>query len=484
MASLIGCSSSDKVGSSPDASTKPMDLSVMFYTSSNMQFTHDDNEAIKFLEKKFNVHLNLMDVPIGDYTTKQNVVIASGDLPDVMVWNSFPDAGLSNYIKQGAFMQLEKYIESAPTLKQFPQKLWDNLKVDGHSYLIPRPRPIVRTGVVIRKDWLDKLNLPIPKTIDDFAKVAIAFAKNDPDGDGKANTYGIATGSNLENLNPIFLALGAGNGWLKQADGTLINSNITPGMKQTLQLLRDLYAQGALSKDIAVQQGMVRKELQSGKAGMVVESYIVDYAQDITALKKVDPKAELIFIDPPVGPSGISGFNGTTGNAGGWLIPAKVKPEKAKKIMEILDWEASPDGAHFGKFGVDGIHNTKNADGTFTINDKYKQDNLKELIMVSPYDIYSYVDGGAPQEIQKIQRDALDMIKDKGIFSPVPSYLSPTTIEKGADLNKLKLEYYFKIVTGELPISAFDEFVVKWNAGGGDQMTKDTNEYYKAQGSK
>ncbi|SDM80961.1 putative aldouronate transport system substrate-binding protein [Paenibacillus sp. yr247] len=489
--SVVGCASS-KDAISKDSSSKaaatsntPIDLSVMFYTSANIQITHDNNEAIKFLEQKFNVHLNIMDVPIKDYETKQNTVIASGSLPDVMVWSSYPNANLGSYIKQGAFMPLEKYIDATPNLKQFPQQIWNNLKApDGHIYVIPRPRPIVRTGVVIRKDWLDKLGLPIPKTIDDFAKVAVAFAKNDPDGDGKENTYGIATDIKLQNVLPLFYAFGTGNEWLKQPDGTLKNFAIADGNKEALQWMRDLFAKGGLSKDFPVQQGIVRKELQSGKAGMMIESYIIDYAQDIAALKKVDPKAQLIYIDPPVGTTGSSGFNAGTGFAGGWLIPAKEKPEKVQKIMEILNWEASPEGYHFNKAGIDGIHNTKNADGTFTTNEKYISDDIKELIMISPYDIYSYVDGGAPADVQKVQRDALDMIKDKGLFNPAPTFLAPTSIEKKPDLDNLRLDYFIKIITGQLPMSAYDEFVAKWKAGGGDQITKETNDWFKTQGNK
>ena len=46
--------------------------------------------------------------------------------------------------------------------------------------------------LLIRKDWLDKLGLQPPKTWDDLAKVAQAFTTQDPDGDGKADTYGLA----------------------------------------------------------------------------------------------------------------------------------------------------------------------------------------------------------------------------------------------------------------------------------------------------
>lgn len=166
-------------------------------------------------------------------------------------------------------------------------------------------------------------------------------------------------------------------------------------------------------------------------------------------------------------------------------MPATAKPEKVDKILEIMNWEASEEGYHFNKYGLDGIHNTKNADGTFTTNEKYIKDDIKELIMVSPYDVYSYTDTGAPLEIQKSSVMHSIRLRIKGIPLLIPSYISPTQIQKNEEINnKLRYDYFTRIITGQLPANAFDEFVTKWKAGGGDQITKETNEFYKSQGSK
>ena len=63
---------------------------------------------------------------------------------------------------------------------------------DGHQYGLPEPPPLPkREGLVIRKDWLDKLGLEVPTTPEELLAVAKAFTEQDPDGNGKNDTYGL-----------------------------------------------------------------------------------------------------------------------------------------------------------------------------------------------------------------------------------------------------------------------------------------------------
>src|SRR4030042_2784638 len=63
--------------------------------------------------------------------------------------------------------------------------------IDGKMYGLPDPGQIPPTdGLVIRKDWLDKLGLAMPKTMDELIEVARKFTNDDPDGNGKNDTYG------------------------------------------------------------------------------------------------------------------------------------------------------------------------------------------------------------------------------------------------------------------------------------------------------
>lgn len=63
--------------------------------------------------------------------------------------------------------------------------------INGKMYVLQEKAGLnKRQGLFIRKDWLDKLHLQAPKTLDDFYNVAKAFTLNDPDGNGKNDIYG------------------------------------------------------------------------------------------------------------------------------------------------------------------------------------------------------------------------------------------------------------------------------------------------------
>ena len=74
--------------------------------------------------------------------------------------------------------------------------------VNGVCYGLDQPGTIVRNeGILIRKDWLDKLGLKVPKTTDEFFEVMKAFTFKDPDGNGKNDTYGLGAYIELKSIN-------------------------------------------------------------------------------------------------------------------------------------------------------------------------------------------------------------------------------------------------------------------------------------------
>lgn len=469
----------------PEAKQK---ISVMYNLYGNAP---KKTEAWKFIEDKLNIELDLMAVPDNSYKEKVNVTIASGQLPDAMLWHLFPSPEFSRLLDQKALLPLDDYIKDAPNLQKYPKELWDNLRVNGKIWGIPRPRAISQTMVVIRKDWLDKLGLPIPKTTDDFFKTAVAFANNDPDGNGKKDTVGMVLEERLGHAETLFHAFDSGyfagnsNGYRIMEDGTLMNERITPGRKEAIKWLRDLYAAGGIDRDFpTMKKTNIVDRMISGKAGMELGAALPDFGRAggyVEGLSKVDPKAEFIIVDAPVGPTDKSGYSQTMGFFGQWVIPANTPTEKVKKIVELLDWEASEEGQKLKSYGIEGVHHKKEADGKMTlIKEKYDEDAVSNVITHNPYDPYYGLNKTAPQPIQDATKKGFDMIKSKLITNPAITFLAPTSIEKNASLEKILQEYEVKIILGELPLEKWDEMKQKWLDNGGAQIQKEVNDWYKA----
>ncbi|AZS17834.1 extracellular solute-binding protein [Paenibacillus lutimineralis] len=477
---IVGCGSkADKSeGGSGGKDTKErLKISMMYPLNGDAP---KKGEAWKWMEDKFNVELDLMAIPANGYAEKLRLTVASGDLPDMMVWTTYPDPELIKYVKQNAFLPFDDLVGNYKNLMETPQQAFDNVKIDKKLYSIPRTRPLQTNAVLIRKDWLDNLGLPVPVTTEDFANVALKFTTEDPDKNGKADTFGIGVGENLSFLEQLWLAFDAGNGWRKMEDGTLMNSDVTPGRKEALGWLTDLYKQGAIDKDFPVlKYTQVNEKFIAGKSGILIGGGIANYGQFVVDMKKLNPNAEIIMIDPPTGPSGTKGTPQSAGFYGHWVINAKTSPEKVDKIMEILDWQATDEALEFKRKGIEGVHH-KLENGVPVVNEQYNADGVINLIAHNKYNPY-FTTPGATEEVAQAQLDQWKNIEQLGVPNPAVAALTLTMQEKMADLEKYSTETFIKIVTGGQPLDSYDQYVEEWMNKGGKKMTEEVNEWYSQQ---
>lgn len=123
--------------------------------------------------------------PIIEFDQQLQSRVASKDLPDM--WITYMET-LGTYKSQGLIVSVDP--KDIAGSDQLTKETWDSARgLDGKYYGVPFSRQTMVTYV--RKDWREKLGLPIPKTWDEFTAMAEAFATRDPDGDGKADTYGM-----------------------------------------------------------------------------------------------------------------------------------------------------------------------------------------------------------------------------------------------------------------------------------------------------
>lgn len=139
---------------------------------------------------KTGVQVNFQGVP--DLDQQLQTRAASKKLPDIVINDS---AALGNYTSQGYLQKIDK--SSVAGSDTIADSLWNETTgLDGATYGVPFSRQTMVT--MIRKDWREKLGLPIPTTQDELAKLATAFATQDPDGNGQADTYGMTVPGSTE----------------------------------------------------------------------------------------------------------------------------------------------------------------------------------------------------------------------------------------------------------------------------------------------
>jgi len=100
--------------------------------------------------------------------------------------------------------------------------------VGERNNLFPAVVSLARLGMIYRQDWLEKLSLEVPSTIDAFKKMVEAFTNGDPDGNGVKDIIGFAYCDNQDKeltyagFNAIACQHGAPDYWSLDAEGKLM----------------------------------------------------------------------------------------------------------------------------------------------------------------------------------------------------------------------------------------------------------------------
>ncbi len=183
----------------PTVPPAPVDIEIWAQATSTQAGTiPEDWVGWKIIRDKLNINLKYTIVPTGaDGETKINAAAAANALPDLMQAVSTTNSRnkVIDLNKQGLIVPVDDLLKLMPnrvkTHYSDPSAMAMG-QIDGKQMaFVEVPNLPRREGLAIRKDWLDKLGLQMPTTIDELFNVAKAFTEKDPDGNGKNDTYGL-----------------------------------------------------------------------------------------------------------------------------------------------------------------------------------------------------------------------------------------------------------------------------------------------------
>ena len=429
------------------------------------------------------------------YLEQLNLRIAAGDMPDMFTpWNGVE----TELIENGALLDLTDLLpEKAPHLwESIPGDVWDAVKANdpigqNRIYVIPQVMSYGRNGAMIRKDWLDNLGLDMPTTQEEFVEVLRAFKNDDPNGNGVADE--IPTGGRAEArwMGQLFgqygIAMWEGYPQWDIYDGELTYSAVTKNMRDCLEWMSGLYAEGLLDpetflNDKAAWDGKINSGVVGIWEHLPQECY--NYAENIYNGTGVKPE---IAVLPAISAPGYEGYYTMHQMNGGGFVVANTDDEaKIDRIMKVLDAYGNQD--LWMKFynGVEGMHSeVVNGESVRLPDDPSTQQNL----VLVPFNQIATIDfqvnvlssqltddrawavSQAIENVQENQKYVKSFAGDgmpESITSDYPDIANRT----------LYIEYATKIITGEYSIDKFDEFVEKWYATGGTEVTEKAREWY------
>lgn len=461
------------------------------------------------------IETTLLGGDASQYNTKLRLALTGSEkLPDII---PVYDTSLANdLIQSGQVKEITEDIKNympdrlKEIYKQFPTT-FNPVIQDGKVYgMAITPNLTEGEVMLIRQDWLDKLDLKAPTTIDEFEQVIAAFTDNDPDGNGKKDSYGFTfSGKGIYNTgwvsDPVMISSAYTGknlpGFWNEENGKLTYGSVADGNKEALSKLRDWYSKGYLNKELATLEAWdALADFTEGKAGIVIGrpwlyGSVKDVEKNVQGAKiGVYPTIKGVKEDKTYQSAqlndGVFMFNKDFNNMEAFFLyydklydaafgTGDFKYGYAQGYdYDIVNGEVVTEPAKFNKPLNDWLSLGKM---TFTKNTPSVDGPGK-----SYYEVFN---GTAPETGPQILAAAADETTQKGYavsyenqdallpnaFNGAPTKTMQTSWEQ---LNTMEKETFTKIIYGNEPLEAYDDFVKQWHEKGGTQITEEVNDWY------
>lgn len=393
-----------------------------------------DDPMRDWFEEKFNIVLKPYSVTWGDWTEKINIWAASGELPDII--GPVATVGTGQYfqwIEDGVVRALPDDLGAYPNVANYVGKPEvQAYNVDGMTYILPRMTYedsswwCMDRGLTVRKDWMEKLGISDPTTEQEFIDMCVAFVTQDPDGNGKDDTIGLAVNRLGFLYSQGFTNYGfTDNRWVKQADGTYQLAVTTRDALDAYSFYRRLYKAGGLDPDFAANEDQGISLFASGRAGVLLRQVSSKHYNSIhTEWGKLQPEKDFFASTKILNPPAIPGkdYVGFVEKAY-WsetYIEGGVDDAKMDRILQLYDYMYSEEGLLINMFGFEGEDYVKtdtgvkllktNADGVAqTAGDLYPiMSGGFSYLAVWNGDLVQYVNPAIPEPIRTYTAEVRD----------------------------------------------------------------------------
>jgi putative aldouronate transport system substrate-binding protein len=482
-----GGQNSRKAGELPFCKPGEYTLSYAGYDSWLSNYSYSDGLPVwNEFEKRTGVKIDFQVYPAADLETAIQIRLSAGtNLPDIcQIPPSWTNTGVMKYASEGIIIPLQDLIQTwAPNiskkLKDDPYFAAQMIAPDGNIYsvmdIMYPVNEIIPVSIIIRQDWLKKLNLKEPTTFAEWEDVLTAFAERDPNENGIKDEIPLI----IQDIEATGLfGTGAGfpfsatndNRFYFDKDGKCTFLYTTEAMKNTLAFFNRLYSKGLLYRelvnDVSVVESLIAQDLVGAYPGQPVDW--ISRANSLVSSST--PTVDYVMIAPPAGPDGNRSISKRFPTGMYYGITKDCKnPELAMQWIDYVGY--SEEGNLLKDYGIEGKTFTFDMNGVPQYTD-YIMHNPDGY---SPHDAMRTV-GGAPSIlVYDIQDPILKKFADSTVsecmlslkpFMVDANPLVLPTIEESElysgiwpDIQVYYRESFYNFITGETPISDFSKYL-------------------------
>lgn len=481
--------------------------------------SYEDNAYTRYLKNILNIqNKDVFELEAGgSYEEALEMAIADKEIPDVLVVSGRDN--LIRLVEEGMVEDLTwVYNEcTTDTIKEMYQSYGDSLlesaTFEGKLYAFPNTA--IDDGEMLlwlRQDWIDKLGIEEPRTMNEAMKVIGTFVENDIGGDG--NTIGLACSTELiagssetYGADGIFANFGAMPGtWLLDENGRAVYGSLTQSTKKALAYLNQLYREGVLDSRFLLRKTENIDELVvNGYCGAIFGRWwapnnplISSYSADNSARWK-----PYLFTSEGGEDETVRIFE----SYDDWMYVVVRKgyehPEiVGKYVSAIFDYSRYVDDRFANEvndyfaINVDPTARPMNINVDYVdalyrcgrniqraLNGEISVTELSGLEKSYYNTCRSYLNGnlttanGWAAYASRIE--AVEVLKSAGEAKKTVISMGSADGEIPQSLQEMEQQAFLQIITGEKPLDYFEDFVIEWYENGGAELEKDVQASYE-----
>jgi putative aldouronate transport system substrate-binding protein len=491
-----------KSGVSPTGfpiSKENIQLSIMMKKGPN-QFPWKDLWVSKHLNEKLGGTTTAIEIDESAWLEKKNLAFATGELPDIIWSNTALTASdVITYGSQGLLIPLNDLIDKyAPNIKKTLDSKPDLKKtvtaLDGKIYALSVPIFPKREPVIgrywLNMEWMTKLGLKTPTTLDEFYNVLKAFKERDPNGNGKADEIPASGTASGNSPNPIDMIVLTALGYLEKGitldkSGTkVVYSPAQPEFKEYLIYMNKLFKEGLIDPEYYTQNIQTFR----GKASKDQVGFFFDGAHFVAV--GLDKYTNYASFPPLTSPQSTTKMwpiqrVATSGGLNTMAITSKNKYPEAS--IRLLDYAFTEEGGKNIRFGPElgvvqadgGIVN--NSDGTWELkspagvsSNDYRMKSVTNMSLAIADEAY-LKNKEVPEQASLTKNLVENMLPyGKPVYPNV--FLTNDEQEKinkiQTDLKTYATQMEAKFTVGDTPISKWDEYISTMEKIGVNDMVK------------
>lgn len=459
-------------------------------------FTQSDSTIEKELEEKYNINIELQVLPGWNDGQQQirNLMSATDTMPNIIWWWSM-DSDYGMWKDAGFLVDVSDYMNRYTNMRDYynkmdPMTLFYATETDGAIYRIPGDVAEPSCECLwIRQDWLDALNLEAPTTVEELGEVMAAFTEQDPDGNGKDDTYGMnCDGEDFRSFWP----------WIQGYDythyerftvddqGKVYYGPAHPNTQKWLAECADLYAKGYIDPNIITNTDR-DQEMAKGGFGVTYSwcAYNNPDSQTMISFYANNPDAEWVPIDMVVGENGNPQEDPATSAAWAYfgITQTCSDPERLYAIWDDMN---SLDNYIHRRWGTEGEHYTME-DGVYTpIVGAQSQENNEQNIGLYLFDnLFNRKDEGNianTAETKALFDKSGENSRDR--YNQLVEWQDPNFAQSwkdnGTNIGDAAKKYMWSVIGGQADISdeGWNAYIESLNGYGLEQVLADAQEVY------